>query len=131
MSHRSWIFESGFEPIYFWLQNFWTYRVCAYIVAQSCPTLCDPMDCSQPGSFVHELPQARILEWVAISFSRNYHIELINGIYLNLAFGIIDVVVNRYVTNFQDYKVWICILTRISFYFMSTLFMWILRGHEI
>ena len=39
-------------------------------VAQSCPTLCDPMDCSPPGSCVHGILQARILEWVAISFSR-------------------------------------------------------------
>ena len=33
-------------------------------VAQSCPTLCDPMDCSPPGSSVHEILQVRILEWV-------------------------------------------------------------------
>ena len=39
-------------------------------VAQSCPTLCDPMDCSLPGSSVPGILQARILEWVAISFSR-------------------------------------------------------------
>ena len=39
-------------------------------VAQSCPTLCDPMDCSLSGSSVHGILQARILEWVAISFSR-------------------------------------------------------------
>ena len=39
-------------------------------VAQSCPTLCDPMDCSPPGSSVHGIFQARILEWVAISPSR-------------------------------------------------------------
>ena len=39
-------------------------------VAQSCPTLLDPMDCSLPGSSVHGILQARILEWVAISFSR-------------------------------------------------------------
>ena len=39
------------------------------LVAQSCPTLCNPMDCSPPGSSVHEIFQARILEWVAISFS--------------------------------------------------------------
>ena len=38
-------------------------------VAQSCPTVCDPMDCSLPGSSVHGIFQARILEWVAISFS--------------------------------------------------------------
>ena len=39
-------------------------------VAQSCPTLCDPLDCSLPGSSVHGIFQARILGWVAISFSR-------------------------------------------------------------
>ena len=39
-------------------------------VAQLCPTLCDPADCSPPGSSVHGFLQARILEWVAISFSR-------------------------------------------------------------
>ena len=35
------------------------------LVAQSCLTLCDPMDCNLPGSFVHGISQARILEWVA------------------------------------------------------------------
>ena len=44
--------------------------VCIYEVAQSCLTLCDPVDCSLPGSSVHRILQARILEWVAISFSR-------------------------------------------------------------
>ena len=39
-------------------------------VAQSCPTLCDPMDCSLLCSSVHGILQARILEWVAISFFR-------------------------------------------------------------
>ena len=39
-------------------------------VAQSCPTLYNPMDCSLPGSSFHGILQARILEWVAISFSR-------------------------------------------------------------
>ena len=39
-------------------------------VAQSCPTLCNPMDCSLPGSSVHGIFQARVLEWIAISFSR-------------------------------------------------------------
>ena len=38
-------------------------------VAQSCPTLCGRMDCSSPGSSVHGIFQARVLEWVAISFS--------------------------------------------------------------
>ena len=40
------------------------------LIAQSCLTLCDPMDCSPPGSSVHGILQARIQEWVAISFSR-------------------------------------------------------------
>ena len=40
------------------------------LVAQSCLTLCDPMDCSPPGSSLHGILQARILEWVAISSSR-------------------------------------------------------------
>ena len=39
------------------------------LVTQSCPTLCNPVDCSPLGSSVHILPQAGILEWVAISFS--------------------------------------------------------------
>ena len=39
-------------------------------VAQSCPTVCDPVDCRPPGSSVHGILQAGILEWVAISFSR-------------------------------------------------------------
>ena len=38
--------------------------------AQTCPTHCDPKDCSLPGSSIHGILQARILEWVAISFSR-------------------------------------------------------------
>ena len=42
-------------------------------VAQSCPTLCDPVDCSPPGSSVHGLLQARILEWVASSLPSKEH----------------------------------------------------------
>ena len=41
-------------------------------VAQSCPTLSDPMDCSLPGSSVHRILQARVLEWGAIAFSDSY-----------------------------------------------------------
>ena len=40
------------------------------LVAQSCPTLCNSVDCSLPGSSVLGIFQARILEWVAISFSK-------------------------------------------------------------
>ena len=46
------------------------YGSCACLVAQSCLILCDPTDCSPPGSSVHGISQARILEWVAISFPR-------------------------------------------------------------
>ena len=38
-------------------------------VAQSCPILSDPMDCRQPGSSIHRIFQARVLEWGAIAFS--------------------------------------------------------------
>ena len=45
-------------------------------VAQSCPTLSDPMDCSLPGSSVHGICQARVLEWGAIAFSNYYVITI-------------------------------------------------------
>ena len=44
-------------------------KVCA-LATQSCPALCNPMDCSPPGSCVHGILQARIVKWVAISFFR-------------------------------------------------------------
>ena len=50
--------------------TFLTCACCWCSVAQSCPTLCDPMDHSPPGSSVHGISQARVLEWVAIFFSR-------------------------------------------------------------
>ena len=43
---------------------------CVCSVTESCLTLTDPIDCSPPGSSVHGISQARILEWVAISFCR-------------------------------------------------------------
>ena len=46
------------------------YFLCSWSeVTQSCPTLCNPMDCSLPGSSVHGILQARVLEWGAIVFS--------------------------------------------------------------
>ena len=56
-------------------------------VAQSCPTLRDPMDCSLPGSSAHEIFQARVLEWGAIAFSVN----VLQGVY-NEAQGLWEVV---------------------------------------
>ena len=61
--------------------------ICYYcLVTKSCLTLCDPMDCSPPGSSVHEISQARMLEWVAIPSSRGssqprdrIHISCIGG----------------------------------------------------
>ena len=49
--------------------NFMAAAAAAAKSLQSCPTLCDPMDCSLPGLSVHGILQARTLEWVAISFS--------------------------------------------------------------
>ena len=44
-------------------------------VAQACPTLSDPMDCSLPGSSIHGIFQAKVLEWVAIAFSDELNME--------------------------------------------------------
>ena len=44
-------------------------RASVRLVSQSCPIICDPIDCSLPGSSVHGISQARILEWVPVSFS--------------------------------------------------------------
>ena len=69
----SWSFQAQFhqernppEP-YFYIYN---WDVSCVLVTQSCPTLCDPMDCSPPGFSVHGILQARILEWIAIPFTR-------------------------------------------------------------
>ena len=51
------------------VQQTTSHRVWLVLVSQLCLTLCDPMDHSPPGSSVHGILQARILEWVAISFS--------------------------------------------------------------
>ena len=48
-------------------------------VTQSCPTLSDPMDCSLPGSSIHGIFQARVLEWGAIAFSERRHSKGYNG----------------------------------------------------
>ena len=58
--------NKGLSPLPFWLSSI---SVCL-LVAQSCPTLCDHVDCSPPGSSVHGILQARILQWVAMASSR-------------------------------------------------------------
>ena len=58
--------------------------MCESEVSQSCPTLSDPMDWSLPGSSVHGIFQARVLEWVAIAFSIVYlNINASNLFYIN------------------------------------------------
>ena len=53
--------------------------VSMFPVTQSCPALCDPVDCSPPGSSVHGSLQARILEWVAISSTQCIYVALACG----------------------------------------------------
>ena len=53
--------------------------VCVCLAAQSCPTFCDPMHYSPPGSPVHWISHARILEWVAISFSLLSHMYILKN----------------------------------------------------
>ena len=53
-------------------------------VSQSCPSLCNPVDCSLPGFAVHGILQARVLEWVAISFSKE-----VLGILKNIHHGLL------------------------------------------
>ena len=48
------------------------------LVTQLCLTLCDPMDCNPPGSSVHGILQARILEGAAIPFSREWNLHLLH-----------------------------------------------------
>ena len=61
-------------------------KTLSMLCAKSYPTLCDPMDCISSGSSVHEILQARILEWVAIPFSRGSiymdrtHVSCVSGI---------------------------------------------------
>ena len=62
-------------------------------VTQLCLTLSDPMDCSLPGSSVHRIFQARVLEWGAIAFSRCLHTYRFSGVHsalLDLQFGLLQ-----------------------------------------
>ena len=54
------------------LSNKTNNAVVCVLVAQLCPTLCNSVHCSQPGSSAHEILQERTLEWIAIPFSRGY-----------------------------------------------------------
>ena len=50
-----------------------------FSLAQWSPTLCDPMDCSPPGSSIHGIFQARVLEWAAIAFSKSKDYNLLKS----------------------------------------------------
>ena len=73
------------HPLFYGL---FVYKICIYLwiflfsyITQLPVTLCDSMDCSPPGSFVHEIFQARILEWVVFSYSMYLYIDLYLYIY--------------------------------------------------
>jgi len=65
---------------------------------QSCPTLCDPMDYGPPGSSVHEILQARVLGWVAISFSQAY-VYIYANTYINMLiqFTYMNICIYKYI----------------------------------
>ena len=60
MNFNSFSLKAFQSKVYMWAKSL-----------QSCPTFCDPMDCSLPGSSIHGILQVRILEWVAVPFSRD------------------------------------------------------------
>ena len=62
-------------------------------IAQSCPTLCDPMDCSLPGSSVHGIFQARVLDWLAIAFSITEAGRCVIQPNSNLAYNLLKILV--------------------------------------
>ena len=65
-----------YRRIYGWVSQRHQLSVQWSEVDQSCPTLCDPMGCSLPGSFVHGIFQAIVLEWLAISFFIIAHLQV-------------------------------------------------------
>ena len=74
-SALSLFYYPALTSVHYWKNHSFDYsNVCGQSThaksLQSCPTLCNPMDCSPPGSSVHGILQARILQWVAVSFSR-------------------------------------------------------------
>ena len=73
ISQAMWIYFRKYDkynPLSYHLTSFDIFHICCCLVTKSCLTLCDPMDCSPPGCSILGILQARILEWVAISSSR-------------------------------------------------------------
>ena len=71
-SSEKYLFRSSVHFLSWFIRVLYIFRVftLTVLVTQSCLSLCDPVECSPPGSSVHGILQARILEWVAIPFSR-------------------------------------------------------------
>ena len=70
LKHRD-LSQNSCKHVIAFLKQVWqVFAVAVLSLRESCLTLCDPMDCSLPGSSVHGISQARILEWVFIPFSR-------------------------------------------------------------
>ena len=66
-------YEKNSLPIWSFISSFMNCLPWLWVseATQSCPTLCGPVDCNPPGSSIHVILQARILEWLAISFARD------------------------------------------------------------
>ena len=97
-------------------------------VAQSCPTLCDPMDCSLPGSSIHGILQARILEWIAISFSKAFIISCSLGLLIT------DLSVSAYLgKSLFLFYFWRIVLLDVKFLnyslFLSALWIYVIPLH--
>ena len=110
--------------------------------AQSCPSLCDPMDCSLPGSPVHGILQARTLEWVAIFFSKGikrfklFHIKLATRIcYTTQGIQLIFYITCKWGITFKNCESLQCIpTTYIQLYINYTSIKKIkvgLKGHKL
>ena len=96
------------------------------LVAQLCLTFCDPEDYSLPGSSVHGIFQARILEWVAISFSRTWYPTLLYFSYL--LYKVYWEMPNSCFKT-QEIILWFCLFTFFQTAFLScdffaSLFIW-------
>ena len=106
-------------------------------VAQLCLTLCDPMDCSMPPSSVHEIFQARILEWAAISSSRGSGLPLTFLTYRHIINWLIlctllytKVLIPRFCCIFKDAKD-LSIRKIIIYIFISYLFSPVQFSHSV